>query len=361
MNVVARNIAITALLIINFSISSFAQNLTGIWRGFFVTDGGDQYKYEFQIKHDKNNIIGVSYSFLDTRFYGKATLEGNFVKADNSAIVRELKTVEVKMAGGSVACIMKCFVSYSKSGKEEFLEGSYTSMYETTNPYLGIKRGADCGGGKLYLRKMPTSEFPLESFLKNEPKKTTPAERRPVVTKPKTPTTTNKPPVVTKPDERKPDVAVKPKPKLENIEPNQKNPLELEIENKPIERKITTTPLTTRSRKNELARTVTIYNEEIEIRLYDNGEIDDDTVSIYLDDKLIIANQRLSKQPIIHKIKLDVNNPEQTLIMIAENLGRIPPNTALMLVQDGNNRHQISITSTEQKNAMVRFRYEKKE
>ena len=50
--------------------------------------------------------------------------------------------------------------------------------------------------------------------------------------------------------------------------------------------------------------------------------------------------------------------PEQTLVMVAENMGRIPPNTSLMIVQDGDRRYQVSITSTEQKNAMVRFLYD---
>jgi hypothetical protein len=56
---------------------------------------------------------------------------------------------------------------------------------------------------------------------------------------------------------------------------------------------------------------------------------------------------------------MDEANPEHTLVMVAENLGRIPPNTSLMIVQDGDRRYQASITSTEQKNAMVRFRYQK--
>jgi hypothetical protein len=56
---------------------------------------------------------------------------------------------------------------------------------------------------------------------------------------------------------------------------------------------------------------------------------------------------------------MDEANPDHVLVMVAENLGRIPPNTSLMIVQDGEKRHQVSITSTEQKNAMVRFRYQK--
>ena len=40
---------------------------------------------------------------------------------------------------------------------------------------------------------------------------------------------------------------------------------------------------------------------------------------------------------------------EDTLVMVAENLGSIPPNTSLMIIQDGDKRYQVSITSTEQK------------
>ena len=45
--------------------------------------------------------------------------------------------------------------------------------------------------------------------------------------------------------------------------------------------------------------------------------------------------------------------------MVAENLGRIPPNTSLMIVEAGEQRFEVRITSTEQKNAVVRFKYQK--
>ena len=93
--------------------------------------------------------------------------------------------------------------------------------------------------------------------------------------------------------------------------------------------------------------------------MYDNGEIDDDTISVYMDDKLIVSHKRLSAAPITVNLKMDEENPEHVLVMVAENLGRIPPNTSLMLVQDGDKRYEVRITSTEQKNAMVRFRYQK--
>src|SRR6478672_4961353 len=144
-------------------IKAQAQDLTGIWRGYFITDGADQYKYEVQIAQSSSKTLtGVTYSYLDTRFYGKATFTGNFSTIGKTALIQEIKTVEVRMSGGSLACIMKCQVVYSKSGEEEFLEGTYTSSYEKSNNLLGIKRGGNCGGGKLFLRKVPTSDFYVE-------------------------------------------------------------------------------------------------------------------------------------------------------------------------------------------------------
>lgn len=335
-----------------------AQDLTGIWRGYFVTESGDQYKYEVQLdQSQKKSLSGVTYSYLDTRFYGKATFAGNFTKATNAALVQEIKTVEVRMAGGSIACIMKCRLVYSQSGKEEFLDGVYTSTYEKTDPTYGVKRGGNCGGGTVHLRKVPTSDFYVEPFLRT---------KKPVQAVPKKDsikTSIAKKPVakqstVKKPAPRKETTVRTPVEKPGAIQPETKKP-DVAMTTKPVEPKIISTPVTIRDRRNELTRTITVNNNTIEISLYDNGEIDDDTVSIYLDGALVLANKRLSNKPITYTLKIDESTPEHTLTMVAENLGRIPPNTSLMMIQDGDKRYQVSITSTEQKNAMVRFRYGK--
>ena len=57
---------------------------------------------------------------------------------------------------------------------------------------------------------------------------------------------------------------------------------------------------------------------------------------------------------------MDEDNAEHELVMVAENLGEIPPNTSLMVVTAGDQRFEVRITSTEQKNAMVRFKYVKR-
>lgn len=361
MEKIVRKLTVFVLFLLA-STAAKAQDLSGIWRGYFITDGGDQYKYEVQLDQSKKSALtGVTYSYLDTRFYGKATFTGNYTKAANAALVQEIKTVELKMSGGSVACIMKCRLVYTRSGKEEFLEGEYSSTYEKSDALYGVKRGGDCGGGRVFLRKVTTSDFYVEPFLRNKKLKTDPPKDEIAKTtlkpQPKKPV---EKPVVKKPAPKKEEVVRRPVEKPVLIEtPRNTTKETVSINTKPVERKVIPTPPTIRDRKNELTKTISVANNEIEISLYDNGEIDNDTVSIYLDGTLVLANKRLSNKPITYKIKVDESNPEHTLVMVAENMGSIPPNTSLMIIQDGDKRYQVSITSTEQKNAMVRFRYEK--
>jgi len=77
-----------------------------------------------------------------------------------------------------------------------------------------------------------------------------------------------------------------------------------------------------------------------------------------LNNKPLASNQKLTAKPITLEIKVDLNNREQEVTMVAENLGDIPPNTALLIITAGNKKYQLYLTSTEKKNAQVRFIYE---
>ena len=94
---------------------------------------------------------------------------------------------------------------------------------------------------------------------------------------------------------------------------------------------------------------------KIQVNLFDNGEIDGDTVSIYHNNKLIVSKALLSQNPVTVNITIDKDQPHHELVMVAENLGSIPPNTAVMIVTAGSKRHEVFISSTKQKNAKVVF------
>ena len=112
-------------------------------------------------------------------------------------------------------------------------------------------------------------------------------------------------------------------------------------------------------RKAELVKEIRVDTGIIKIDFYDNGQIDGDTISVYVNNMPAVSNRFLSAKPISINVKIDLNKPQQEVIMVGENLGTIPPNTALMIINAGDKRYQLYLTSDEQKNAMVRFIYEK--
>lgn len=384
-------------LLIPFArFTSSAQDVTGIWKGYFVSEMGDYYKLEFQISNNSANFSsGVSYSYLDVRFYGKATMTGSFIKTTGNLKIKEIKTVEVKNLDGNGTCIMNYNLFYSKSGKEEFLEGTYLGKQEVKiNPNL--YKWGDCGGGKVFLRKVTSTDFYIEPFLRNKIKdvpvivnqppikkdsvktkpETVPVKKpivktntapvkkpvvvnKPPVTKPITKTNTTpvkKPVVVNKPPVTKPITKTNTTPvKKPAIDTTQKttNPVVK------IPQPVVKTPEVLIKRTNELVQVLTVHDPDVTVKLYDNGEIDGDTISVYLDKKLVLSMKGLTATPLTVKFKIDEDNSEHELVMVAENLGRFPPNTSLMIVEAGEQRFDVRITSTEQKNAMVRFKYQK--
>lgn len=123
---------------------------------------------------------------------------------------------------------------------------------------------------------------------------------------------------------------------------------------KPIEQTLTTpVPTVIETRANPIIKQITTEETELNIELYDNGEIDGDTVSIYHNNELVVSRAGISTKPVTVKIKVDKANPHHELVMVADNVGRFPPNTSLMIITAGKKRYEIFISSSEQKNAKV--------
>ena len=115
--------------------------------------------------------------------------------------------------------------------------------------------------------------------------------------------------------------------------------------------------LSLKSRQNEVIKTIKVEQPSIKIELYDNAEVDGDTVTIFLNNKLLVYKKRLTDKPLTLQLNA-FPGTDYELMMYADNLGSIPPNTALMVVTSGDKKHEVYLSSTEQKNAVVRFRYQ---
>lgn len=112
-------------------------------------------------------------------------------------------------------------------------------------------------------------------------------------------------------------------------------------------------------RESVVQKEIEVVSDSITIDLYDNGDIDGDSISVFFNGQLLGANLMLSTRSIHMNIKLDTTKEFNELSMFANNLGAIPPNTALMLVSDGKNRFEVRLSSNLDKTGAVRIRRKK--
>jgi hypothetical protein len=384
----------TILSILLFGLVSDAQKITGIWRGYFTSTpiirdglGEERYKYEIQIEQKSNNSIrGVTYSYKSTVFYGKAELTGILTLPAKTLIIRETKLVDLKIGDKSEPCLMTCYLDYTRIGKLEVLEGTFIS----TN----VKDKRDCGSGKVYLERVRESDFETEDFLVKNRKTSPSAKKNPAsggiaglkpgianskapgkaAVKPpvKNPSATNplagnrnaarpqvKRPGTIPPAQQKTQQPEKAElqatttlPKEQPVAPPQK--LENTFKKLPV-------PRVLMERENNLIRTINISDPDATIEFYDNGTIDNDTITVYHNNQMVISKGRLSLSPLSVKIHCTEEDPVHEIVVVADNLGEIPPNTAMMVIKIGKDktvgRYEIFLTSNEQRNAKVVLRY----
>ena len=110
------------------------------------------------------------------------------------------------------------------------------------------------------------------------------------------------------------------------------------------------------SRKKDLIKEIEAEHEEVSITLYDNGTVDGDSITLVYNDSILTTHKLLTEKPLTFIIKLAKGNSRNELLMYAENLGSIPPNTAMMIIYDGNKRYEVSIRSSEKSSGMVSFK-----
>jgi len=343
----------------------------------------DRYKFEVQIKQLPNNAIeGVTYSYKTTIFYGKAAFNGIFNKKTKNVLIKELRMLELKTTDHSDACAMTCYLDYEKIENKEILTGTYTS--------INVADKTNCGEGTVTLERVKTSDFKKENFLL---KKDTTSLQKPTETynnkdsstvKLKNPVPSYKKGVINStaakigPGNSSNKTTIKPGAETfvlsKHPSPTKKDTSQLisivKTDSSLIQAPSATIvpayktlpiPIILTSRENKLVKTIEFDEKELEINYYDNGLIDNDTITVYDNNQIAISKGRLSYSPLTLKIHLDETHSQHEIVTVAENLGDVPPNTALMVITAGKKRYEIFITSDEQTNAKVILSYKAKE
>lgn len=109
------------------------------------------------------------------------------------------------------------------------------------------------------------------------------------------------------------------------------------------------------ARKKVFAAQIPVSGDSIELHFYDNGQVDGDSISLFLNDKLIFEHIRLTDKAYSIKLSVRELNFSNELIMVAENLGSIPPNTSYMVATVVDKMYEARLESTEGSNAVIRL------
>ena len=367
-----RSTLLLFLCIISVHLS--AQNLTGRWQGSFIANGDaviNNFTYELIIKENANHqITAQTITKRADQFYASAFAKGTHSIRTQLVQIEETSFEQIKIANELEACLMSNFLTYKNINGHEILEGSYMSTV------VGGQR--NCGSGKVFLEK-------VSSLLTiNNPKvdtKNIDTQKKKAIIAQKT-ITNNKtaPSKSTKIDAPNTILnasisanKIPPSVEKKNIQATVNSTIETDTDEVVVENEAAPTSTTTQNsirnqpinlpwvlvgRENKLVKKIITNSKMVSIDLFDNGTIDNDTIIVFDNKKLLVNKKRLSYKAIHLEFNFTENSREHEVIIVAHNMGTVPPNTALLLLKDGKNRQEYFITSTNKINAKILIVYE---
>ncbi|MFT3911737.1 MAG: hypothetical protein QM737_20100 [Ferruginibacter sp.] len=403
-NLPGKKILFKIFFISLFPLNLFSQNLVGMWTGKIFTSE-KTLPYEVVISEKDGKLSGYSYTTFNVKGEEMVAMKSIIVKQEKDKIIIE----DVDLVFNSFdeespkqlkqTNIMMLDVVNDKTmimtGKFETLK---TKLYRAMKGNVRLRKDSIVEQPKLVAKLDEMELTKTVSFLApKEETETLVAKVDKPVTEPEKPKEPEKP--VTSPPVAKTTVpvtkpaanpaATKPKPQppvasnagakkpaggvpVPTVKPPVPTgviaaiptPSAPTVAKKTEPSRSPSTPFATKygDRTLETIQTVVFKSDSITLTLYDNGEVDGDTVSIILNGKTILSKQGLSTNAITKTIQMtpDMGDSLQ-LIMFAENLGTIAPNTGLLIVKDGRDRYEIRFSGDLNKNAAVILKRRQKE
>ncbi len=348
---------IISLTLIVLAINLPAQNLTGTWEGDL---GTDQF-LQLNIIQTGNKICGYTYDRVkaDKKSYCKAFFEGYF-DAEKQRLVINGKYF---LQNSGSHTLMRLRLNWKKKKGNEILEQEpiRTIMYRERMSLFGIviEPYIDYDSTEyVQIKKVADQPYELIELMNDciarDKKKTD------TVVKKITPPKDNAPPVVKVITPKKPKDSVPPVVKvITPVKPKDSLP---PIVVAPVEIKKDTmaVPKTLAQRKNKEQSRIEVDVKTINLKVYDNAIMDGDTVSILYNGNLLLTHQLLSEKGIELNIELDEKQTRHEITLFAENLGSIPPNTALIVITAGNKRYELFASASLEENAVLVFEYKPK-
>lgn len=340
-----------------------AQNFNGQWKGGFLDNaslqtgfGSGNIDYVLEIECTGNVVSGYSYTYFSEgskQYFTICKLKGTVNRKTKELFVTEVERTKFNTPPDFRNCFQTHLLKYSKLNSDtEQLAGTWIPAPNQ----LG-----DCGKGRTILyrkifKKTPVVEstspikkkIPAPAITHSNQKKINSTETHKY---PQTTKTIKNNSITIKPA----DSAAKSKAIKDSVkEHNVTVPL-----NKLNDDKIMTHG-DYKPRVKSLIKTLDIQEDKIVVDFYDNGAVDGDSITVFFNGKIVVSHLGLTEKPASFTLSIDKSLPYNELVMYAENMGTIPPNTALMVVKDGTKEYEVNITSDTERSGTIRFRYKPK-
>ncbi|MEY3178516.1 MAG: hypothetical protein RJB42_757 [Bacteroidota bacterium] len=385
-------VLVVGLLLFSAVTPLAAQNISGQWIGKFTSEedpGGGGTDYVLEIESNGGQLSGYSYTYFSIagkRYFVICRLKGSYDKGSKSMVINEVETVKTNTPPDFENCHQSHQLTYLKQKDKESLIGKWKPA----------EKGSTCGKGFTELeRKALVKEKTTkteEETKKASVQKSTPAKKEVVQAKPNPPATSpikktspttvqtapKKPATTQKTIEKntppkaetkniiteEPPVSAPPKVAQQSVKDNYNEKKNSDKSALPIEsakaKNMSDNAKEKMSKRTyQVIKVIEVTQPTIKVDIYDNGQVDGDVVSIYLNEKQLVSSKMLTAQPITLQIQVDDKEEIYDLIMYAESLGSIPPNTALMIVTTPTQRYEINISSNEQTSGAIRFKFKK--
>lgn len=339
------------LLVIATPLFSFAQDIAGVWVGYIHNDSTNmKLYYEVVISERKGKLVG--YSLTNFIVEGKeltgvktikiSTKENKIYFEDDDLIYNDYPFAPPKG--------VRQLSGFDKEG-EDVLKGKFitsrTKQYgKPVTGTIFLQRVNDFEAARIHPVLKRMNLLAGLSFI--TPKEDIAKKEEP------SPTAVNTPAA---------DVSIK----VEKESTSKKDTVERSTNTKASEPVAVNTVKPQHDIKKELEKrkvvtiqTVYFTSDSLLLELYDNGYVDGDSVSIILNGKALMTNVRLTEKAVRKTIHITPDMGDSlNLVMFAENLGSITPNSGIAIIRDGSKQHRISFSGDLERNAAIILRRKK--
>ena len=279
----------------------FAQSKTTTLNGTLTVTTGESFPYKLELRDSGNYVVGYSYTYAPPQ-ETKAIIKG---KLDRRMHTLSFKEYEIVYSHGyrtrAFMCLVNARLEAVQGGpKGKFLAGSITSI-EADN--------TACTPGNIVFDK-ETEIDPL--FKSNEQFDTVITMKKRVR------------------DAVPPPVANAPAP-------------------------IAAPPATTDKITAGVEKSYDWYSDTVIIEAWDGGNIDGDRITIDYNGKPLITNYYLIKDKRTLRVAVSANHTD-VLTITADNEGSDPPNTASLMLTDGDRKYSVVAYNTKGGKAIVKIK-----